>query len=351
MTNGAQIDDDAVMRSRPHEHCIVCGGPGAPLYRDLPDRLYGAPGRWGMRRCRARSCGLIWIDPLPLAADLGQAYERYYTHDDLPAPDSWLRTAFVAAKRAYLAAKYGYPRPAGQWWAAALAPLVYLHPGRRAVMDFNVMWLPFRPGGRLLDVGCGSGASLRFMQELGWRAEGVDFDPQAARNAAAKGVQVHLGELSAQRFPDDAFDAVTMSHFIEHVHDPLALLRECHRILKPGGRLVVVTPNGASFGHRIYRENWRGLEPPRHLHLFNIACLDTLAARGGFGARELSTSIRDAYGIFLGSRAIARSGEFVMGSAQPRRLRVWARAMELVEWLVLKARPDAGEELILIASK
>ncbi len=294
---------------------------------------------------------MIWIDPQPLAEDLGKAYERYYPHDDMPTPDSWLRNAFVAAKRAYLAARHGYPKPPGQWWAAALAPLIYLHPGRRAVMDFNVMWLPPQSGGRLLDVGCGSGALLQFMRELGWRVEGVDFDPQAAQNAAAKGVQVHVGELAAQRFPEATFDAVAMSHFIEHVHDPLLLLRECHRILKPGGRLVVVTPNSASFGHRRYRADWMHLDPPRHLHLFNAACLDTLAARSGFGERTLSTSIRDAYGMFLGSRSIARSGHYVMGSPQPRRLRVWARAMELVEWLVLKARPDAGEELVMIARK
>lgn len=339
------------MRSQPHERCFVCSRLGEWLYRELPDRLFGTAGSWGLRRCADRGCGLIWIDPMPLAADLGKAYERYYTHDDLPAHDSWLRRAFVAVKRAYLAQKYDYPRPAGQWWAAMLVPLLYLHPGRRAVMDFNVMWLPSRPGGRLLDVGCGSGVLPQFMQELGWRAEGVDFDPQAACNAAAKGVQVHVGELAAQRFPDGAFDAVTMSHFIEHVHDPLLLLRECHRILKPGGRLVVVTPNSASFGHRRYRAVWMHLDPPRHLHLFNAACLDTLAARSGFGERALSTSIRDAYGMFLGSRSIARSGQYVMGSPQPRWLRVWARAMELVEWLVLKARPDAGEELVLIARK
>src|SRR5260221_10115362 len=96
------------MRSQSHERCIVCGGPGDLLYRDLPDRLFGAAGVWNLRRCASSGCGLIWIDPLPLAEDLGKAYEHYYTHSDAPAPDSWLRRAFVAAKRAYLAAKYGY---------------------------------------------------------------------------------------------------------------------------------------------------------------------------------------------------------------------------------------------------
>ena len=345
------MTDDAVMRSQPHERCLVCSKPGEWLYQGLPDRLFGTAGRWGLRRCSDRGCGFMWIDPLPLAEDLGKAYECYYTHSDAPVLDSWPRNALDAARRAYLAAKYNYPMPPGQWWAAALVPLVYLHPGRRAVMDFKVMWLRSHPGGRLLDVGCGSGALPQFMQQLGWRAEGVDFDPQAARNAAAKGVQVHVGELAAQRFPEGAFDAVTMSHFIEHVREPLSLLRECHRILKPGGQLVVVTPNNASLGHHIYKENWRGLEPPRHLHLFNLACLDSLAARSGFGARALSTSIRDAYGMFLGSRTIAHRGQYAMDSPQPRRLRAWARMMELIEWLVLKARPDAGEELVLIARK
>ena len=119
-------DDDAVMRSQPHERCFVCSGPGEWLYQGLPDRLFGAAGSWGLRHCADRGCGLIWIDPMPLAADLGKAYERYYTHNDMPAPDSWLRNAFVAAKRAYLAAKYGYPMPAGQWWAAALPIVTWL---------------------------------------------------------------------------------------------------------------------------------------------------------------------------------------------------------------------------------
>lgn len=342
---------DETIRARAYPRCHVCAAEGEPLYEGLPDRLFGSAGKWNLRRCPNRACGLVWIDPLPIKEDIGKAYRNYYTHSDLPPPESWLRNMFVAAKRAYLAAKYGYPRPAGQWWARGMVPLAYLHPGRRAVMDFSVMWLPRRAGGRLLDVGCGSGALVEFMQELGWNAEGVDFDPQAAKNAAARGVRVHIGELAAQRFPANTFDAVTMSHFIEHVHDPLALLHECRRILKPGGALVVVTPNSASFGHRHYRANWMHLDPPRHLHLFNVASLSTLAVRGGFGQRVAFTSIRDAYGMFLGSRSIQRTGRYAMTAAQPGPSRFWARMMELIEWLALKARSDTGEELVLIARK
>lgn len=103
------------------------------------------------------------------------------------------------------------------------------------------------------------------MQALGWQVEGVDFDPKGVRNAQAKGLTVHLGDLDRQGYPDDSFDAVAMSHVIEHVPDPSALLRECRRILKPGGRLVVLTPNVASWGHRLYGSDWRGLEPPRRM--------------------------------------------------------------------------------------
>lgn len=340
------------LRSLPRDRCYLCGGGARPLYSGLPDRLFGAGGTWTLVQCTSRACGLIWLNPMPLEEDIARAYENYYTHEDrVRAQSSVLLQLYAAAKRGYLHRRYGY-FPHAQSVASRLAGwLLYLHPGRRAVVDFSVMWLQRKAGGRLLDVGCGSGDFLHDMQALGWQVEGVDFDPAAASNAGAKGVRVYAGSLASQHFPDESFDAITLSHFIEHVHEPQQLLEECRRILKPGGRLVMVTPNTESYGHRRYRDAWMHLDPPRHLHLFNCGTLECLTERAGLQVERVFTSLRDAYGMFLGSRAISRAGRYDMLAAPALPLRLWARAMELAEWLILKARPSAGEEIVLIAGK
>jgi len=289
---------------------------------------------------------------MPLEEDIAGAYENYYTHSDIHQKHASLLFAlFTAARDGYLARTYGYRRDElsiVQWLAGWL---ICLHPGRRVVLDFNVMWLKPVKGGRLLDVGCGSGDFLAFMQQLGWRVEGVDFDAKAVRNAAAKGVHAKVGSLESQKFPEGAFDAVTMSHFIEHVHDPRRLLRECRRILKPGGYLVAVTPNIDSLGHRLYGHSWMHLDPPRHLHLFSLNTLRRLTEAAGFSQVAAFTSIRGAYGVFLGSWSIRRKGTYDMRSMQPVRIRLWARAMELAEWLIKRIEVNAGEEVVVIVRK
>jgi 2-polyprenyl-3-methyl-5-hydroxy-6-metoxy-1,4-benzoquinol methylase len=150
--------------------------------------------------------------------------------------------------------------------------LAYLNPIRRANFDLNVFCLRAKPHGRLLEVGCGSGMILKSMQKLGWQVEGVDFDPAAVEAARKRGLDVHLGTLSEQEFRANSFDAIIMGHCIEHVPDPINLLRECYRILEPGGRLVVITPNvvliGAVWSRRgtfIYSPNlpWLQFVPER----------------------------------------------------------------------------------------
>ena len=71
-------------------------------------------------------------------------------------------------------------------------------------------------------------------------------------------------------FDTDGFDAVTMSHVIEHVPDPVAFLDKCRRVLRPGGRLVLSTPNVRSLGHKRFRQSWRGLEPPARYSKYTV---------------------------------------------------------------------------------
>jgi SAM-dependent methyltransferase len=100
-----------------------------------------------------------------------------------------------------------------------------------------------RPPGRLLDVGTGVGRMLTLAREAGWQATGVDIDPAVVAYARARGLDVRCGALPTLGLPAASFDLVTLWNVLDFVADPLALLAECRRVLAPGGRLFVRTPN------------------------------------------------------------------------------------------------------------
>ena len=288
---------------------------------------------------------------MPIEEDLGKAYHTYYTHQDPSVPaKTLLRRVYRRIKTGYLAGKYGYEASNTSPIFRLLGTGFYLHPGRRAQLDASVFYLPAQPGARLLEVGCGTGATLKGLVDLGWRAEGLDFDTNSVLNARAKGLTVHHGDLLAQKFQDSTFDAIVMSHVIEHVPNPLQVLQESYRILKPGGVLVVLTPNTASFGHWMYGDNWRGLEPPRHLHLFNTMSLSNLALVAEFDDVSCNSSVR-AWKIFLQSRLSARHGEVDLQEGFSVKMRLWAEMMEFVESIIKVFFRNAGEELKLIGKK
>jgi SAM-dependent methyltransferase len=160
---------------------------------------------------------------------------------------------------------------------------------------------------------------------------------------------MHEGGLPQQNFAAASFDAVTMSHSIEHVHDPLGWLAEARRILKPGGRLALATPNNRSLLHRLYRQDWFALDPPRHLHLFNRDALGALLRKAGFADVGIFTSVRDARGAWRGSRAIRARGRYDMVARASVPLRIAGQAVQFCEALVKLADADAGEDLVALA--
>ena len=212
------------------------------------------------------------------------------------------------------------------------------------------MGLSAHARGALVDVGCGAGAFLARMRDLGWSVAGVDLDPAAVRQARALGLEVHEGDLASAAHRDNRFDAVTLRHVVEHVANPMALLRECWRVLKPGGVLSAVTPNADSLGHRLFGADWRGLEPPRHLQVFTVPSLGALVARAGFQSVRCR-SIAHARDI-LQESWLLRRGERPGGG---RRAPAWARrlvdGLGCVEQVLVLGHPRAGEEVWVQAVK
>src|SRR5581483_5729280 len=109
----------------------------------------------------------------------------------------------------YLASKFGYALDGSGASAKLLGKLLYLLPLRRRGLEGHVRFLPALPGGRLLDVGCGSGEWLVSMRRRGWQVAGTDFDENAVEFAKKRGLDVVCGALQQQQFPTDSFDAVT----------------------------------------------------------------------------------------------------------------------------------------------
>jgi len=179
----------------------------------------------------------------------------------------------------------------------------------------------------------------------------VDFDPQAVEVARGKGLRVNLGGLTDCRYPEDSFDLVLMTHVIEHVHDPLAMLRQIRRLLRACGTLVVTTPNGGTWGHRHFGADWRGLEPPRHLYIFNGKNLVALAQRAGYAQSIVSSTLRITPSAFVQSRAIRRSRRGAKARSLTLPQRLWGHAAALAELLMRKWNPLAAHELLLEARK
>jgi 2-polyprenyl-3-methyl-5-hydroxy-6-metoxy-1,4-benzoquinol methylase len=326
------------IRTSPRPTCFLCGGEGRLLHHALVDRIFGAPGRWDLLQCSTPGCDLTWLAMMPVAEDLGLAYTSYYTHAGPQENGRQRLPRALAAKRLLL-----HTLRSRFLWRSGL---VVEHD------ELDSMGLRLAPPGRILDVGCGSGTLLQRMRIAGWEVEGVDFDEKAIDRAWREyGLRVRHGDLHAACYPDKSFDAVTMNHLIEHVHDPIALLTESRRILRAGGRLVAVTPNIASWGHSRFGRNWRGLEPPRHLHLFSPTTLAETARRAGFARIEVRTACARAYAILLASLELERHGAHTMG-ADPS-LVDGLRALRLhgQEWRSLQQRPESGDEILLVAHK
>jgi len=145
---------------------------------------------------------------------------------------------------------------------------------------------------RLLDVGCSSGAFLMSARKVGFDTTGVEPSAEAAETARRAGLNVFTGFLEAARFPDGAFDAATLVEVIEHLRDPRSLLAECRRVLKPGGILLVTTPNAASWTARIMKSRWDGFGLKAmggHISFFNPRSIEMIAERTGYELVRVET--------------------------------------------------------------
>jgi 2-polyprenyl-3-methyl-5-hydroxy-6-metoxy-1,4-benzoquinol methylase len=139
-------------------------------------------------------------------------------------------------------------------------------------------------GGRILDVGCGSGFFLRALDAEKWDRFGVEPSEAAAKEAERFVGTGHViaGTLTESGFADSNFEVITLWSALEHANEPRAYLTEAKRLIKPDGTLVIQLPNAASYQARFFRGDWFALDAPRHRYHFNFGLLQKLLSEIGF---------------------------------------------------------------------
>lgn len=291
------------------DHCPLCGEKDSKLLHEgLTDILFFcAPGKWSLHQCQ--NCDAAYVDPRPSPASMHLAYRNYYTHEPISEISAEQRSIAQRITRSlgngYRNWRYGTMLQPSTTLGVVAA---YLSPSLRRSIDVSYRYLPrVSFGKRVLDVGFGGGIFLEKALALGWDVSGVDPDPVSVKNANDRGLNARQGGIEAFADQVGSFDYITISHVIEHVYDPVATLRVAYKLLKPGGRLWLDTPNIDSFGYDHYGEHWLGVDSPRHLVIFGWETMRLALKMSGFYTWKYIDRSGAAIGVFPLSEQVKNS--------------------------------------------
>ena len=175
--------------------------------------------------------------------------------------------------------------------------------------------------GRLLDLGAGQGFFVKKARDCGWQAEGVESSADAVRFGAddlgVELIEADLVEALANQ-PSGTWDVLTLWHSLEHTEDPGRVLRQSRRALRPGGCLVLNSPNLDSTIYRMLGRHWTWIYCPGHLQYFSLRSLSDWLEREGFTIllAETWTHAPNLY-FLLEEACLLRVSEFLSDHEPP----------------------------------
>lgn len=153
--------------------------------------------------------------------------------------------------------------------------------------------------GALLDIGTGVGAFMHTMNKAGWLCTGVEASEQARMTAIS---MYNVDVFPAEHFymlPETNYDAITMWHVLEHVHDLHGYMQQIRKLLAPKGKLIVAVPNYTSYDARYYGRDWAAYDVPRHLYHFSPASMEALVSRHNMAIKKVKPMWLDSFYISL----------------------------------------------------
>lgn len=264
--------------------CDLCHGTGTRLWETY--ERYG----FVFNLVECRDCGLAYVTPRPTADSIGGFYDAQYScaHGEYVEP-RWMKP-IVGVIRPLLAARYSSSVPL-RGFARSVIPWERKW---RMILQANHMQAVSRIGS-VLDVGCGRGYWLNTMRRWGFDCVGCEPDSDAARAAAASGLEVVQSDLFGAGFSSETFDVVRFSHVLEHVHSPTSVLDEAVRVVRPGGLVIAIVPNHSG----MILQSFRLIEDvPRHLFSFAPETMRRYFDKAGLEVISLETVTDFAYSIY-----------------------------------------------------
>jgi SAM-dependent methyltransferase len=234
--------------------CIACAGRLQPLYDRIEDFEYAVAHNSTLVMCS--QCGLVTQSPRVEASEIPGLYPNDY--------------------QAYNAAKGGI--------FGRLKALLIRREARRILAHAS------GPAPRIIEIGCGNGSLLRAVGTLhpGTELAGVDIKDLGVSEGGR--VRFYCGQVEEVALPRDHYDVVFCSNLIEHVSDPMRFLAKIREILKPGGTLMLITPDHLSVDRHVFGRRWGGYHYPRHTFVFNHTNIATILRKAGFDVAKLSGS-------------------------------------------------------------
>ena len=228
-------------------HCILCNGSNF--------RIIFQKEQWQYFRCL--NCRLVSLHPMPTLQELVRNYKNY-----LP-----LQPEKIIG------------------WEKMMKPII--------VKSANLIKSrASTERGRLLDIGCGYGFFLQEMKSRGWQIEGIEISRVGGQYAQDKwDIHVHYQQIESLALPENSFDVITLFYVIEHIPDPLGLLREVKRVLKPDGLVLIRWPHSTPIV-RLLGTVSKKLDlyhTPYHLYDFSPVTIKKLLLLSGF--KKIETSI------------------------------------------------------------
>jgi SAM-dependent methyltransferase len=239
--------------------------------------MFGGSTLYSYHRCT--DCDLIYQHPIPSKEEIAAFYPASYSIYSEPE-----RTLFSRRELQTLKETLGYQHLEVSGKRSFLDKLGPAKP----VLDV----VPYVAAGLALDIGCGSGEYLLRLQSIGWKCQGVEFNDKAVSICRSNDLKVFHGDLISANFGSESFDFVTAHHLIEHAPDPHELVSEISRITKPGGSVLIRTPNSESLGRSWFGTSWFANDVPRHIFLYSEKNLRMLASEYGLRLDSLRKPVK-----------------------------------------------------------